>query len=60
MRNGILGSKGYLFDYTRVEVLPMNEEISANNKKILTGLWNKASEDTKQPFINLFSDEHIA
>jgi hypothetical protein len=38
----------------------MNEEISANNKKILTGLWNKASEDTKQPFINLFSDEHIA
>lgn len=38
----------------------MNEKSSANNKKILTGLWNKASEDTKQPFINLFSDEHIA
>lgn len=38
----------------------MNEESSANNKKILTGLWNNASEDTKQPFINLFSDEHIA
>lgn len=39
----------------------MNDEKNfLNKRRILTGLWSKASEDTKQPFISLFNDEHNA
>lgn len=39
----------------------MNDEKNLlNQRKILTGLWSKASEETKQPFISLFTDEHSA
>lgn len=39
----------------------MDEKNSTNFKrKIYTGLWDKGSEDTKQPFISLFSDEYNA
>jgi hypothetical protein len=41
-------------------LLMNNKENLLNQRKILTGLWSKASEDSKQPFIKLFNDEHRA